>query len=173
MANFVASFSVAQNSNSINILTLTDTSTGSDSSISSRAIYITTGNGTVIVPAGTTTNFIVWALANASINLNILSQDYALQIVVNYLDVNGNVLYTAGNVYLFTAYTEQFIYSLTQEQAANPSIVQDTNFYSNKMLLRVLVDSATNSVAIASDMASAQSCLDQAAYMISQKNLFF
>lgn len=170
---FVESFSVSQNSNSINILTLTDTSTGSDSAIVSREIFITTGDGTPIVPAGTITPFIVWALANASINLNIISQDFALQIIVNWLDVNGSVLYTTGNVYLFTAYTEQFIYGLTQLQAANPIIPADNDFYSNKMQLRVLVDSATNAVAIASDQMAAQSCLNQAAYMISQKNLFF
>lgn len=170
---FVESFSVSQNSNSINILTLTDTSTGSDSAIVSRAIFITTGDGTPIVPAGNTTPFIVWLLANASINLNVISQDFSLLITVNWLDINGNVLYTTGNVYLFTAYTEQFIYGLTQEQAANPSIVQDTNYYNNKQQLRVLVDSAVNAVAIASDQMAAQSCLNQAAYMISQKNLFF
>lgn len=173
MANFVPIVAVSQNSNSINILTLTDQSTGSDSAIASREVFITTGDGTVIVPTGTTTPYIVWALANASININVLSQDYALQIVTNFLDVNGNVLYTTGNVYLFTAYTEQFIYSLTQQQAATPSIVQDSNFYSNKMQLRVLVDSATNAISIASDIAAATSMLNQAAYLIANQNLFF
>lgn len=169
----VPSFSVSQNSNSINILTLTDTSTGGDSAIVSREIFITTGDGTVIVPAGTTTNFIVWLLANASINLNVLSQDYALQITVNWLDINGNTLYTSGNVYLFSAYTEQFLYGLTGMQAATPQIVQDNNYYSNKMKLRVLIDDAGTAISVASDISAATSCLNMAALMIQNQNLYF
>lgn len=171
--SFSASFSVSQSINSINILTLADTSTGSDTNITARQIYLQTGNGTYLVPAGVTTNFIPWLLANTSINLNVLSGDFAINILVQWLDVNGNVLYNAGNVYLFTAYSEQFMYGLTQLLALKPIIPQDNDYYANKMQLRVLIDSAINSIAIASDISSAQSCLDSAAYLISQKNLFF
>lgn len=170
---FAASFSVSQSINSINILTLADTSTGSDTNITARQIYLQTGNGTYLVPAGVTTNFIPWLLANTSINLNVLSQDYAVNILVQWLDVSGNVLYSSQNVYLFTAYSEQFMYGLTQLLALSPSIPQDNQYYADKMQLRVLIDSAVNSIAIASDISSAQSCLNQAAYMIQNKNLFF
>lgn len=170
--SFAASFSVSQSINSINILTLADTSTGSDTNIASRQIYLQTGNGTYLVPTGVTTNFIPWLLANTSINLNVLSQDYAITILVQWLDINGNVLYNSSNVYLFTAYSEQFMYGLTQLLALTPSIPQDNDYYANKMQLRVLIDSAVNSIAIASDSLAAQTCLNQAAYLISQKNLF-
>jgi hypothetical protein len=170
---FTASFSVSQSINSINVLTLSDTSQGSDSNIVSRQIFLQTGNGTYLVPSGVTTNFIPWLLANTSIDLNVLSQDYAINILVQWLDINGTVLYSSRNVYLFTAFSEQFMYSLTQLLALKPAIPQDNDYYANKMQLRVLIDSATNAIAIASDISSAQSCLDSAAYLISQKNLFF
>lgn len=171
--SFVASFSVSQNANNITQLNIVDTSTGSDTNIVGRQIFLITGDGTYIVPTGTTTNYIAWLLANANIYINVLTQDYAINIIVNWVNSAGTTLYTSSQLCLFTAYSEQFLYYLCQLQASTPSVVQDNNYFSNVMKLRVLVDNAITAISIGADQASAQSSLNQAAYMISQQNIFF
>lgn len=167
------SFSVSQVLGAASVLTLTDTSTGSDGAISARKIYLNTAAGTTLVPTGTATTYIPWDYAQISKSVDVLNQDYALFIVVEWVDVSDTVLYTASGLYCFTMYSELFLYGLTQNEASVPNIIQDTNYYDNKQKLRVYVDDANNAVAIGGDIAAAQSSLNRAAYMIANQNIYF
>jgi len=171
--SLVVNFSVAQNILSPSVLTLADTSTGTDVLVTSRRVYLQLANGTYLTPTGTTTDYIVWPYADATISLDVLNQDYAISITVQWLDVSDAVLYTKTQVYCFTLYSEQFYYYLTQQQAAGNANIQDTNYFTNKMKLRVFIDSANNAVLFASDIYGAQESLDSAAYMIDNQNDFF
>jgi hypothetical protein len=71
-------FSASQNYGTPSVITLTDTSTGSDGTIAKRRVYMLQANGTYLVPAGTTTNYVDWSLADTSISLDVLAQDSAL-----------------------------------------------------------------------------------------------
>jgi hypothetical protein len=151
-------------------LTITDESSGADASITQRRVYLRKADGTYLVPDGTTTQYIEWAIANSFINLDVLTKDFALAIRVDWLDVSNNVLYTSSNTFVFTQYSELFYYGLTQQLAGNYPIIADNNYYSNKLLLRVEIDSANQAVSIGGDILASQSCLDRAAYLISKQS---
>jgi hypothetical protein len=100
----------------------------------------------------------------------------ALDITVEWLNVSNTVLYTTTSLEGFTLYNETFYYSLTQAQAmiSNPSyIAQDTNYYNNKMKLRIFIDSGNQAIAIGNDITSAQECYDAATYIVSNQQNFF
>ena len=80
----VPNFTASQYSGTPSVITLTDTSTGSDGTIAKRRVYLLQANGTFLVPAGTTTEYIEWDLVDVSIALDVLSQDSALSITVQW-----------------------------------------------------------------------------------------
>ena len=166
-------FTASQSSGTPSIITLTDTSTGSDGTIAKRRVYLLQANGTFLVPAGTTTNYIEWNLADTSIDLNVLSQDSALSITVQWL-TSGNVVVTAKTTsFAFTAYNETFYYGLTESQVANSNLTASTNWYQTKLILRVEIDSADQAITFASDIYSAQAALNRATFISTNQALFF
>jgi hypothetical protein len=166
-------FTASQSSGTPSIITLTDTSTGSDGTIAKRRVYLLQANGTFLVPAGTTTNYIEWNLADTSISLNVLSQDSALSITVQWL-TSGNVVVTAKTTsFAFTAYNETFYYGLTESQVANSNLTASTNWYQTKLILRVEIDSADQAITFASDIYSAQAALNRATFISTNQALFF
>lgn len=166
-------FTASQSSGTPSIITLTDTSTGSDGTIAKRRVYLLQANGTFLVPAGTTTDYIDWNLAQASIDLNVLSQDSALSITVQWL-TSGNVVVTSKTTsFAFTAYNETFYYGLTESQVANSNLSASTNWYQTKLILRVEIDSADQAITFASDIYSAQAALNRATFISTNQALFF
>lgn len=166
-------FTASQNSGTPNIITLTDTSTGSDVTITKRRVFLLQSNGTYLVPAGTTTNFIEWALINPSIALNVLTQDTSLSITVQWLTSGNLVVANKTTSYAFTAYNETFYYGLTESQVANSNLTASTNWYQTKMILRVELDSAYQAISFASDIFSAQSALNRATFISTNSSYFF
>lgn len=169
----IPSFTATQNIGAPQTIIITDTSTGSDPLVTKRWIYLNTSEGTTITPAGVTTAYINWPIADLAISLAVLNTDYSLNINVLWLDVNGVMLYTRTVLYCFSLYAEQFYYSLTQDQTGVPNIISDSNYYTNKMILRVEIDSANQAVSIGGDIYSSQSALDRANYMIAHENDYF
>lgn len=170
---FIAQFSTSQTLGNSAIINFMDTSTGSDSAIISRQIFLTQASGAPLVPAGNNTNFISWPLINNPLPVNVLTQDFALLVQVNWLAVDGSVLYTVSQVYCYTNYGESFLYSLTQNQAAQPSLLADTNYLNNKYLVRVYIDSANNAILFGSDTAASQNCIDAYTKIIQDQNTNF
>jgi len=173
------SFSMSQNSGTPNIISATDTSTGIDTSITSRRIYLLQSDGTYLVPAGTATNYSQWAITNTTtrepltISLDVLTQDTALSITVQWLNSSDVVVATVTNSYAFTAYNETFYYGLTESQVANANLTASTNWYQTKMILRVELDSANQAIIFASDIFSAQAALNRATYISTNQSFFF
>ena len=83
--SFVPNFTASQTSGQPSVIVLTDTSVGTDVTIASRRVYLLQSNGTFLVPAGTTTDYVVWDLVDTSISLDVLSQDSALSITVQWM----------------------------------------------------------------------------------------
>jgi hypothetical protein len=166
-------FTASQNSGTPNIITLTDTSTGSDGSISKLRVYLLQSDGTYLVPTGTTTSFIEWNLADISISLNVLTQDTALSITVQWLTSVNVVVANKTTSFAFTAYNETFYYGLTESQVANANLTASTNWYQTKMILRVELDSAYQAISFASDIFSAQSALNRATFISTNSSFFF
>ena len=145
-------FTASQNSGTPNLIFLTDTSTGSDGTITKRRIYLLQSNGTYLVPTGTVTNYIEWALVDVTTSLNVLIQDTALSITVEWLTASNVVVANKTTSFAFTAYNETFYYGLTESQVANANLTASTNWYQTKMILRVELDSAYQAISFASDI---------------------
>lgn len=166
-------FSIAQNPTTPSIVVAADTSTGSDAAIVSRRIYFIDADGNYIVPTETTTNYIVWALANASQSFDILTRDKSLQITVEWINVSGSVLYSLSQLFCLSIYSKQFLYYLVQLQGIAPPIIADANYSSNLALVWSNILGAINAVSLASDLKASQNCLDRINNMIQNKGNYF
>jgi hypothetical protein len=167
------SFTASQNSGTPNLIFLTDTSTGSDVTITKRRIYLLQSNGTYLVPTGTLTNYIDWALVDTTTSLNVLIQDTALSITVQWLTAGNVEVASVTTSFAFTAYNETFYYGLTESQVANANLTASTNWYQTKMILRVELDSAYQAISFASDIFSAQAALNRATFISTNQSYFF
>jgi hypothetical protein len=166
-------FTASQNSGTPNLIFLTDTSTGSDGTITKRRIYLLQSNGTYLVPTGTTTDYIEWALVDTTTSLNVLIQDTALSITVQWLTAGNVEVASVTTSFAFTAYNETFYYGLTESQVANANLTASTNWYQTKMILRVELDSAYQAISFASDIFSAQAALNRATFISTNQSYFF
>jgi hypothetical protein len=172
--SFIPSFSTNQTLGVPTNINLTDTSTGTDSSIAKRRVIFTTSTGTNLVPTGNSSAvYIDWDIANPSISINVLKVDMALTVLVEWLDVSNNVLYSVSTLEGYTMYNETFYYGLTQNQVSTPDIVNDTNYYNNKSILRTEIDSGNQAILYGNDITSAQNCYSRATYLVQNQNLFF
>lgn len=172
------SFTTSQVVGALQNIVLVDGSTGSDVSAVSRRVSYQTAISTYLVPSGTTTSYIEWPLASGNtLTSDVLSTDQALNITLSYVDVSGNSVASATGLRGFTLYNETFYYSLTQAQAMQnqppPMIIQDSNYFSNKLILRTLIDSGNQAIELGDDITTAQNCYDQATYMVLQQNDYF
>jgi hypothetical protein len=160
-------------------IVITDTSTGSDVTAVTRRIYLQTATDTYLVPDGNPSDtYILWPIADGSvITLDVLDADAALDVTLMYVNVSGTSVAEDTLLRGFTLYNETFYYSLTQAQALQnqppPMIIQDSNYYSNKMILRTEIDSGNQAIAYGADIVSAQNCYSRATYMVENQNLFF
>ena len=102
---------------------LTDTSSGTDSNIDHRQILIYKVDNSLYTAAQN------WSYASPTTTLNVLTQDIALNIVVNWMSSLNVPLYTSSQIYAFRGYSKLFLYQLTQTETSQPLIVGDNNFY--------------------------------------------
>jgi len=155
-------FSVSQLAGSPSQFTITDTSSGSDSGITVRWLYLLQADGTYLVPEGNAEDYIVWNYAEPSITLDLLSQDTALSVTVDWLDVTDVVLYTKTIAFGFDAFGQNFFYSLSDGQVpiTNPPLALSQDYYQNKLQFLCYLKSAEQAITYASDITKAQSCYD-------------
>lgn len=158
---FVAAFTVSQPLGEPNVITLTDTSTGTDADITQRRVYIRDAYGNDVLPEGTT-EYVEWDWADSSIDIDCLEEDMALLITVQWLDVSDAVLYDTNDKTGATSYNEDFMYSLSQMLAANPKRVNDNGFLNNYAKMRVATDAGSNALTRYGDMVTTQLCYDVA-----------
>lgn len=158
---------------------VTDTTSGSDGTAVSRRLYFQTATSTYLVPDGNpSSQYVEWPLADGNtITLDILDEDMALDITLSYVTSGGANVASATALRGFTLYNETFYYSLTQAQASQnqppPMIIQDSQYYSNKMILRVEIDGGNQAISYGDDIVSAQNCYSRATYMVQHENDFF
>lgn len=172
----VPNFSTSQTAGSPSVINIQDTSTGSDGAVTQRRVYLVDWQGNYVVPSGTTTSYVQWPLAQTSISIDCLSEDMALSITVEWLNVSNVALYNKTEMVGFTLYNESFYYSLTQAQAAASTpttILQDTTFLKNKSNLRLFIDSGDQAVTLASDIVSAQQCYNLASNLTNNQDFYF
>jgi hypothetical protein len=166
------SISIAQNNGTPSQMTITDTSTGSDGTITTRRIYLYKADNTNLVESGTTTAYENWPIGDGPITLDVLDRDYALMVVVQWL-AGTTVVYSLTNYYVFTANAKNFLYELTEtNQLSNPAILKDTQYLFNKLLMWEYVDDAELAITY-DDVLKSQLALDAAYNMIVNQNIYF
>jgi hypothetical protein len=166
---------VQQTALSPNIITLVDESTGSDVTITKRRVFITDAYGNYLVPSGTTTDYIEWDdfPATTTLVLNLLTEDTAANLLVQYLTAGDVVVTDFEDDYPFSEYNKQFFYELWQQQSLNPSILQDSNYATNLANLWVAIIGGIQCVEIASDLAASQNAMNIATnYRLNQSKYF-
>jgi hypothetical protein len=170
---FSPNFSTSQVLGLPNQIVFTDTSTGSDSNIASRRVYMQTAANIYLVEKGTTTNYEVWSLLDTTVTYDVLSKDYALYVTVEWLDASNIVLYNKQFLLGYTLYNESFDYHLTQVLSGNPLLINDNNFFENKSQLRVSIDSGNQALTFATDIFAGQQCYDRATNLRLNSPYFF
>lgn len=173
--SFVENFTAQQSSTVYSTCTLTDTSTGSDGSITQRRAYFIQANGDYLVTsAAVNSTYFQWDYADATLTiLLLLDKDYALNVKVEWLDVSNTVLYSKTILYGFNIYEEAFLYSLTTAQSSNPQLVNNANYWNSKIALRVQVDDATQAITQGNDIYSAQAAYTRGTYIKDHPQIFF
>jgi len=179
---YTVAFSTSQVSGAPNEIVITDESTGSDVTASTRRVYLVNSAGEYITEDGTTAAvaYTEWPIASGSeLTLDVLTSDMALNITLSYVTSGGAVANGATLTDLngFTLYNETFYYSLTQAQASQsqppPMIIQDSNYYMNKLILRTNIDSGNQAISLGDDITNAQNCYDLATWMVQNQSDFF
>lgn len=162
-------------------IVLVDASTGSDVTAVGRRISLVTAQGQWLDENGdlsSTITYIDFPLAEgATKTMDVLSEDMALNITLSYVNVSGVSVASDTNLAGFTLYNETFYYSLTQAQASQnsppPMIIQDNNYWTNKLILRTNIDSGNQAITLGDDITSAQNCYGMATYMVTNQSDFF
>jgi hypothetical protein len=166
-------FTVTQSFGTPTNLTFTDTSTGSDSSIASRNIYIQQVDGTYIVMTGNTSDYTTWDYDLSTITLDILTKDVAVTITIDWVDDYGVRVYTSTKIFSFTNFNEKFDYGTTQMLTANPMLINDNDFFVHKADMRVSIDSGNQAFNLVGDLFSAQQCYDRATNLRTSSQYYF
>lgn len=169
---FDPNFSTSQSAADLTTFTLTDTSTGSDPTITDRLVYLRKSDGTYLVPNGTTTDYIEWSIADMTIDIDVLDKDYCLEISV-FWRVGSVNTYPKTILTLFTGYGDVFLRQLTQALSANRELINRANYWQNKIKLRTLYDDAAQGVSFLDDQTIATFCLDEADKLTDAIQTFF
>jgi len=171
--SFVPDFVAIQPFGTPNLIEITDTSTGSDSNIVTRRVFITKADGSAIVDG------IEWNYPDMAITLDVLTKDTACEVIVEWLDdypsptVDPIILYTKIIMYGFTEYNEMFDYGLTQMLTANPLLINDNDYFPHKSDLRTSIDSGNQAIIYAQDLFAAQQCYDRATNLRLSSQYYF
>lgn len=171
----VPSFTASQVNTTPLILTLSDTSTGSDAAVTTRWVYLQKADGSYLTPVGNPVgqSYIIWPLPLAvPINISAMDKDYALNITVQWM-AGTTIAYTKTILQGFPTYSKNFLYALTQIESNNIGVLWGKDYKYNKAILQNEVDSGNQAITDAADIVGAQACYDRATYMVNNKTLFF
>lgn len=173
---FAGNFTITPDATDPTSFVITDTSVGSDTNITDRQIFLYQSNGSLLLPAGSTTNYIDWPLPLATpLAINgLISPDYSLNIQVNWISsapISGST-YTQTLLYTFYGNTELFINGLIQQIAANPQLENSYNFMGNLAKMYVYLQNAQNATTFMQQF-SAQGALNQCQNLIVNASLYF
>lgn len=173
---FAGNFTVSQGSD-LSSLTFLDTSTGSDTNITSRRIYPRNSAGVLVLPSGNTSGYIDWPVPlGTNLTVNLLAKDLALNIQVIWISSSpiGGSTYDITNLGVFTKYTKMFLYNRSEDLAAQESLGNDKGWFGYYNKLQGFVDTAElAATADITDVQDAQTALDMAFHIMSHQNLLF
>lgn len=167
-----ASILVSQSASTPSSLTVTDNSTGLSGTITQRRVYVSNAYGEFLTGDGVV-NYTEWALAEASIVLDILTEDIGALIKVEWLNVSNVVVDEVENTYPLAEYNKQFLYYLLGLQGLTPGVYQDSNYSGNIAIFWTNIIAGINAVEYGNDIAACQNCFNRATQMRLEQNFYF
>lgn len=167
-----ASILVSQSASTPSSLTVTDNSTGLSGTITQRRVYVSNAYGEFLTGNGVV-NYTEWALAEASIVLDILTEDIGALIKVEWLNVSNVVVAEVENTYPLAEYNKQFLYYLAGLQGLTPGVYQDSNYSGNIAIFWTNIIAGINAVEYGNDIAACQNCFNRATQMRLEQNFYF
>lgn len=150
---------------------IVDASTGSDVAITQIQFIITDSSNNPVLNSPYV--FAYNATPNTAYTINGLTQDVAINVVANWLNVSNAVLYTTSGIQGLTGFLEWFAVSLVQQIQAKQNITSDTNFLSNSYWLRVLIDDVYDSINNLQSITAAANCISMAQNLVNNQNDYF
>lgn len=168
-------FTASQSALSPSVITLTDTSTGSDAAIANRHVFFQNAQGQYLTSTGTSTTpaYEQWSYSDASKSFTILTEDTSLAITVLWVNSGGTTLYTLTQVFCFSQFNKNFFYYLIQLQGLTPGVIQDSTYFSNISTYWTNIVGAIQAVEIGADIAASQNCLNRATNMMNNQTMYF
>ena len=171
--SYVQNFSVSSNITTPSVITLTDTSSGTDAAITGRYVYVQTHDGTYLKPTGNSGNGINWTLpSGATITIDCMDKDYALNITVFWIG-GSTILYQKTILAEFNAYARTFRAKLFKAIATNPSQLDNANFFNVYSNITTYIDGANEAVELMSDITLAQLANNKAKFYIDNPSLCY
>lgn len=162
----IPEFSVTQDFSDLDILVISDTSTGSDGGVAKRRVYLVAADGTPVVPANSTTTYVEWSYSTSQIRIgSILDRDYSIEITIQWISSDNGILQFKTKIVALTGYADAFLLDLTRANASNPKLLNSKSYFERKSKLRCLLDDAIQA-ADAGQQASSQLCLNEAGSLI-------
>jgi len=168
----VASFSVSQSAIVPENIVVTDTSTGDYDTITKRRVYVQNAYGEYLTGDGSV-DYDEWALVDTSITLDVLTQDTAANIKVEWLTAGNVVVDTENDNYPLSQFGKQFFFYLVQLQGLTPGVYQDTNYSGNLAIFWSNIVGGDNAVTYGNDIAGAQNCYNREIQMQQNESLYF
>lgn len=167
-------FTSSESLSSPDLVTFTDTSTGTDVTITTRRIYLRLANGNYLTTAGesTTRAYESWSYSDTTITLPILTQSTTASVMVEWY-AGSTLTYTKTILMEWDLYDYLFGLELIQAQTANPRIIQDQNYYSNFFAFITNIWNSESAVLYGDDLYSSQSSLNVNQNLIDNSDFYF
>lgn len=170
-----ASFTATQSMAAPETITFTDTSEGTDGTLTNRKIVIRLPNGNWLDSDGNESSTIVyidWDYADTSIVLDILSRSTAAYVQVLWY-AGATQVYNSDEEFCWNFFDYEFALQILQGQTSNPGIVQDTTYYNNFLQFIVNIFNSENAIRWGGDTYSSQGAMNRNYLMIQNENFFF
>ena len=155
-------------------ITITDTSVSPDGGLTEKRVYLRLANGNYLTSDGEseTPTYTVWPIGDVSITISCLTQSTAIDVTVTWM-TGSTITGEASESVAFDEFDYLFAYDLIGSETSDPSIVQDSNYYSNFIQFIVNLFNAENAVTTGADIWSSQQQLNKNYIMEQNQTKFF
>jgi len=168
--SITATQSIAYN----NIITLTDASSGTDNTITTRRVYIRTATNQYLTESGSSSTpaYITWSYADATIPLSVLTEATSPEITVEWY-AGSTLVYTFTDTFVFNLQDYVFMLGVMADQTSSPGVLQGTNYYYNSIQFIVNLFNSENAIDPGEDIYSSQGALNRNQVMIDNESIYF
>lgn len=169
--NFTAQESLSSN----NLVTFTDTSTGTDLSLTNRKIYVRLANGNWLTAGGVqspTSAYMDWSYSDASTTIDLLTNSTTANVTVEWY-AGSALTYTKTILIEWDLYDYVFLFGLLSAQTSFPAVNANQGYWPNSFYMVTNLFQSEQAVELMDDLYSSQAALDRNQWLINNQNDYF